>query len=250
MGIIGGSNFLESEALKGFEKEAVEMEGHGPVQVWRKKGEGGKREVIFLQRHNQWNAERGEYGYRLPHLINHRANVNALKRLGCREVVLFCSTGSLRPSIAPGTVVLADDFVAPCCQTQYTAADASAHVAPRVDEGLRRALAGLVGRVLPGAPLERGGVYANTAGPRFETRAEVRALAGAYGGDVVGMTAAHEITLCAEQPVAAVAAVCCVDNMANGVSDSSIDYASFKAMVAQNRPNMEALLSALIDGGL
>ena len=64
-----------------------------------------------------------------------------------------------------------------------------------------------------------GGVYAQTIGPRFETAAEVRALARV--ADVVGMTLAAETVLAREAGLA-YAAVCSVDNLANGISEAPL----------------------------
>ena len=135
----------------------------------------------------------------------------------------------------------------------------SAHVSPRVDAALHGALLRLLSAPLsvhaaslpsPLPPLLCRGTYAHTLGPRFETAAEIRFLAGPCGGTVVGMTAAHELTLAAEHPALPVAALCVVDNMANGVGEHGIHYASFKEQVALNLPTVEAIFSAIVTHGL
>ena len=67
-------------------------------------------------------------------------------------------------------------------------------------------------------PLRDGGVYWQAIGPRFETQAEIRLLAA--HADLVGMTIASECVLAGELRIA-YAAVCVVDNLANGVGDTA-----------------------------
>eukprot|EP00930_Biecheleria_cincta_P027558 TRINITY_DN19334_c0_g3_i1.p1 TRINITY_DN19334_c0_g3~~TRINITY_DN19334_c0_g3_i1.p1 ORF type:complete len:321 (+),score=46.98 TRINITY_DN19334_c0_g3_i1:31-963(+) len=67
----------------------------------------------------------------------------------------------------------------------------------------------------PGQELEDSMVYVNTVGPRFETRAEIRAYRGV--GHVVGMTCGREWALCEELSVP-YCLICFCDNACNGLS--------------------------------
>ena len=78
---------------------------------------------------------------------------------------------------------------------------------------------------LTGTELEDGGVYAQTLGPRFETPAEVKALA--EHADMVGMTLAAETVLAGEAALA-YAAVCTIDNLANGVADKALTVDEYR----------------------
>jgi purine nucleoside phosphorylase len=98
--------------------------------------------------------------------------------------------------------------------------------------------------VPPGAPtLHRSGVYAETRGPRFETRAEVRLLA--QHAMVVGMTAASEATLCQERGIG-YGVICTVDNWANGVGDEPLTLERFQAQLAQSGALAREVLDALL----
>jgi len=88
------------------------------------------------------------------------------------------------------------------------------------------------------------GVYAQTLGPRFETPAEIRSLA-IQGGDIVGMTCAHEATLCRELGLP-YAVLCIIDNMANGISGTEISYEEFHAGVKRNLATMETILGLIL----
>jgi 5'-methylthioadenosine phosphorylase len=92
-------------------------------------------------------------------------------------------------------------------------------------------------------PIVDGGVYAQTSGPRFETPAEVRALTRV--GDLVGMTIAAECILSRELGLA-YAAVCVVDNLANGLATAPLTVAEFQAAVESNRVRLLADLDAVL----
>jgi hypothetical protein len=89
------------------------------------------------------------------------------------------------------------------------------------------------------------GTYVQTHGPRFETPAEIRALA-TLGGTIVGMTCAHEATLAKEIKLP-YAVVCMVDNMANGVAaEEKLSFEGFKEAVRQNKALVEDLATKLV----
>lgn len=142
----------------------------------------------------------------VPHLINHAATALALKELGATAVIGFNSVGGMSPKLGVGAVVVPDDFL---CMWQWQCVynDNRSHLVPSYHHGLRDTVIDIVkrGGFNPhesGAhhcPLarsdrqpvysqrERGpGVYVQTCGPRFETKAEVRILQSF--GDILGMT--------------------------------------------------------------
>ena len=96
---------------------------------------------------------------------------------------------------------------------------------------------------MPSVELRDGGVYWQTFGPRFETPAEIRFIA--QFADVVGMTVASECVLAGELGVA-YAAVCVVDNLANGLGHHALTLDEFEAGKAANRTAVLASLDALI----
>jgi len=194
LGIITGTNLI-GEEFKGRKcrKETVRTE-YGDVEIF----EGS--DAIFLPRH-------GIAMDTPPHRINHRANISALKESGVDGVVCVCSTGSLNPEIPPGALVVPHDYInfgVPL--TFYD--DEIRHIVPELDGRLRS-------RIVKASHGKDGGVYVQTHGPRFETKAEIRVL-GQFA-DIVGMTMANEATLCCEAGIP-VAALCTVDNYANGVA--------------------------------
>jgi 5'-methylthioadenosine phosphorylase len=151
------------------------------------------------------------------HRVDHRANVRAICELGCNRVLALGSAGSLRLDRPVGTLVCPDDFFAPGVTPSFHD-DVRGHSVPGFDRGWRaRVVAAFEGR--GEAPFVDGGVYAQVRGPRFETPAEVRALA--RDADLVGMTIAAEAVLAREAGLA-YAAVCTIDNLANGLEDEPL----------------------------
>ena len=216
------------------ERVAVDAGGARPVEAI----DAG--EVVGLPRHGLDRA--------VPaHLVDHHANVRALCELGCGRVLALGSAGSLRLDLEVGSFVCPDDFYAPeTAPTFYD--DPRGHSVPGFDPGWRQIVLD-AWRGASGMELVDGGVYAQTIGPRFETPAEVRALARV--ADVVGMTLAAETVLAGEASLA-YAAICSVDNLANGISDQPLtveDYQRGRDLTAQAlQAALEAVLPALATG--
>lgn len=87
------------------------------------------------------------------------------------------------------------------------------------------------------------GVYGNARGPRFETKSEIRQMA-TYA-DVVGMTAAHEVSACCEVGLP-YAMLCCVDNFANGVGQEALTLDAFHHAQAANLITVEKCVAAIL----
>ncbi len=165
----------------------------------------------------------------------------ALRAAGCDRVLGLSSTGSLRIDWPVGTTVCPDDFYAP--QVNVTVHDdARSHTVPSFDPAWRARLVA-TWRSHTATPMVDGGVYTQTRGPRFETPAEVRALARV--GDLVGMTIAAECILSGEVGLA-YAAVCVVDNLANGLDAAPLTVEQFQAAVTANRAALLADLDTVL----
>ena len=191
-------------------------------------------EFVLLQRH-------GFDQYVRAHEIDHRANVLALRAAGCDRILGLASTGSLRVDWPVGTFMCPDDFYAPHVNDTVHQ-DARSHTIPGFDAEWRaRLLETWMTRAT--TPIIDGGTYAQTRGPRFETAAEVRALA--MVGDVVGMTIAAECILSKEADLS-YAAVCVVDNLANGLDADPLTIEQFHAAVTANRTALLADLDTVL----
>jgi 5'-methylthioadenosine phosphorylase len=177
----------------------------------------------FLQRH-------GAGRYVLPHRIDHVSNMRSLVEASCERVLAIGSVGALRAELAPGTFVCPDDFLAlGAGPAAYD--DERAHSVPRFEPGWRRrVVAGWRDRIA--SDVVDGGVYWQTRGPRLETPSEIRLMAP--HAHVVGMTIASECIAACDLGLA-YAAICVVDNLANGVGDRELTIAELEAGRARNR---------------
>jgi purine nucleoside phosphorylase len=190
--------------------------------------------ALFLQRH-------GTGAYVLPHRIDHVANMRSLAERGCDRVLAIGSVGGLRRELGPGTLVCPDDFVAfgvgPAAFD-----DERAHSVPGFDGEWRRRVAD-AWREQVGSELVDGGTYWQTRGPRLETPAEIRVLAA--HAHVVGMTIGSECVAASDLGLD-YAAVCVVDNLANGVGETELTITELEAGRTANREAMARALERLV----
>ena len=202
IGIIGGSGLYAIDALEDAEWRSVDTPWGAPSdQVLY--GRIGDVAVRFLPRHGR--------GHRIPpHEVNARANVDALKRSGCTDLLAISSVGSLREELEPGRFVIVDQFIDRTVQRppSFFGAGLVAHVsmAEPVCERLS-AFAAVAVREAGGRVAENA-TYLAMEGPQFSTRAE-SLLYRQWGADVIGMTAMPEARLAreAELPYALVGMV-------------------------------------------
>jgi 5'-methylthioadenosine phosphorylase len=227
LAVAGGHGLLGTAFAAGAERVDVDTP-YGPVALL------DASRYVVLQRHGLDRFTSAPY-------INHRAHMRALADLGCDRVLGLASTGSLRRDLPVGTFVAPDDFIALHLGLSFSDGD-EGHQSPGFDRGWR---ATVIERWTDHAevPLRDGGVYWQTIGPRFETQAEIRLLAA--HADLVGMTIASECVLAGELRIA-YAAVCVVDNLANGVGETPLTMAEFRAGAASNRARLVGALDAVV----
>jgi 5'-methylthioadenosine phosphorylase len=208
-------------------------------------GPGGEEIAAAAAEHGAAIVQRhgGEGAYVLPHQIDHGANLRPLLEQGCDRVLAIGSVGSLRAELAVGSMLCPDDFIA-LGPAPSIFADARAHSAPGFDPQWRTEV--IEAWTAGGQQPRDGGVYWQTPGPRFETRAEIRLIAA--HADVVGMTIASECVLAGELGLA-YAALCVVDNLANGIGEGELDVAGLEddrlANAARLRDGLAAVLPRL-----
>jgi purine nucleoside phosphorylase len=227
LAVVGGNSILGTGYPSGADLREVEAQG-GAVAV----ADAGTH--VVLQRHGL-----GEYTP--PHEIAHRVNLGALRQLGCDRVVAIGSVGGLRTELGVGTFLCPDDFIALHLGVSALEHEAG-HRVPGFDPGWRA-------RVLEAwnqgsdVPVRDGGTYWQTVGPRFETPAEIRLIAA--HADVVGMTLAAECVIAGELELP-YAAICVVDNLANGVGEEALSPEAVAAGAAANRERLIVALDAVI----
>jgi 5'-methylthioinosine phosphorylase len=208
-------------------------------------GPGGAEIVATIERHAVALQRHGAAGaYVLPHRIDHGANLRSLAEAGCDRVLAICSVGSLDADLGAGSFVCPHDFIA--LQVTITSFDdPRGHALPGFDPAWRDEV--LAAWQASGAgPLRDGGVYWQTNGPRFETPAEIGLIA--THADLVGMTLASECIVAGELGLP-YAAVCVVDNLANGIAAQPLSPAELERERERNairlRDDLDAALPEL-----
>ena len=191
IGVIGGSGLYEIEGLEDARWEAVFTPfGEPSDEILR--GTLGGVEMAFLPRHGR--------GHRIPPSdLNYRANIDALKRLGCTEILSLSACGSLKEDLPPGTFVVVDQFIDRTFarKKSFFGPGLVAHVGfghpvcGRLGDALSDSLAAL------DIPHARGGTYLAMEGPQFSTIAESN-LYRSWGCSVIGMTNMPEAKLARE----------------------------------------------------
>ena len=191
IGIIGGSGLYDIEGLERTSWRRVHTPWGDPSDELLEGWLDGVR-CVFLPRHGR--------GHRLsPTHLNYRANIDALKRAGCTDVISLSAVGSLREELPPGHFVIVDQFIdrsfareksffGPGCVAHVSMAHP---VCPRLGDAAEASARRL------GLPVTRGGTYLVMEGPQFSTKAE-SALYRSWGCSVIGMTNMPEAKLARE----------------------------------------------------
>jgi purine nucleoside phosphorylase len=212
------------------EGERVTLDVGGVLPVEATDGD----DIVGIPRHG--------FDHSIPaHLVDHRSNIRAACALGCDRVLAVGSVGSLDKDLKVGMMICPEDFYAPETAPSFYR-DPRGHSVPGFDPEWRQIVVSAWGS-LTETELEVGGVYAQTIGPRFETPAEVRALA--ERADMVGMTIAAETVLAGEATLP-YAAVCTVDNMANGIEDTQLTVDEYRRGRDENAKRLAADLGFVL----
>lgn len=187
IGIVGGTGYYTMEM-----EEPEQLHEETPFGTFTASSGfvDGKR-VIFVARHGM----RHKF---LPHEVNYRANIYALKKLGIRQVFSFCMAGTLSKEYVKGDIVIPDQFIDLTHGRSNTFFGEGNSVYVSMVDPFCPELSSFASRELTGAGIKThpGGTYVCVQGPHFSTRAESRFYAGF--GNIIGMTAATEAKLARE----------------------------------------------------
>jgi 5'-methylthioadenosine phosphorylase len=202
LGVIGGSGLYDIEDLEDRRRIRVDSPFGEPSDELLT-GRIGKVRLVFLPRHGR--------GHRIPPTaVNARANIDAIKRAGCTDVISLSAVGSLREDLPPGTFVVVDQFIDRTFarEKSFFGPGFVAHVS--MARPVCERLSGFASQAAraAGAPVVEGGTYLAMEGPQFSSLAESH-LYRSWGCSVIGMTAMPEAKLAreAELPYASIGMV-------------------------------------------
>jgi 5'-methylthioadenosine phosphorylase len=240
IGIIGGSGLYAIDALEDAQWIPVQSPWGEPSDEILC-GRIGHVRVRFLPRHGR--------GHRIaPSTLNSRANIDALKRAGCTDILAISAVGSLSEELPPGRFVTVDQFIdnTKGRPSSFYGDGFVAHVsmADPVCHRLSKHAAKSVAKA--GGECSEGATYLAMEGPQFSTRAESR-LYRHWGAEVIGMTGMPEARLAreAELPYALLAMVTDYDSwQANG---EAVDVAQVVERMQQNSKLARKAIEAFCD---
>ncbi|MGI8958099.1 MAG: S-methyl-5'-thioadenosine phosphorylase [Chthoniobacterales bacterium] len=240
IGIIGGSGLYQIEGFHDSQEFAVDTPFGAPSDVIIG-GEVDGRPVYFLPRHAR--------GHRiLPHELNHRANIYALRSLGVRWIICVTAVGSLQERYAPRDVLLPSQFYDRTSQRAdhtFFGNGIAAHIsfADPICAALRNFLAEAASSL--GIRVHNGGTYVNMDGPAFSTRAESE-LNRRHGFDVIGMTNLPEAKLAREAEIALATIAMITDYDCWKVEEEPVSAQTVIEHLVANAETAKKLLAAVI----
>ncbi len=235
IGIIGGSGLYAMAGIEDAQWIAIDTPWGDPSDEILC-GRLGDVKVRFLPRHGRGHPI-------TPSELNARANIDALKRAGCTDILAISAVGSLREELEPGRFAVVEQFIdrtkgrpstffTSGFVTHVSMADP---VCPRLSDMAAQAVVAAGGKVAVGA------TYLAMEGPQFSTRAESR-MYRQWGADVIGMTAMPEAKLAreAELPYALIGMVTDYDCWRDG---EAVDVAQ---VVVQMQANSQLARDAVL----
>ncbi len=236
IGVIGGSGVYDIAGLSNPEWITVETPWGRPSDAILT-GTLHGTPMAFLPRHGRGHVH-------APTCVPYRANIDALKRLGCTDVLAVSAVGSLRDALKPGDFVLVDQFIDRTFarEKSFFGAGCVAHVSlahptcARLGQAVTLAATGLT--------LHPKATYVAMEGPQFSTLAESH-LYRQWGADVIGMTGMPEAKLAREAEICYATLAMVTDYDCWHPDHDAVDVAQVIATLTANASHARQVVAAL-----
>jgi 5'-methylthioadenosine phosphorylase len=237
--VIGGSGIYEIEGLSDPQWTTVDTPWGAPSDAILTGSLNGVA-MAFLPRHGRGHVHS-------PTSVPYRANIDALKRLGCTDVISVSACGSFREEMAPGDFVIIDQFIdrtfareksffGPGCVAHVSVAHP---ICPRLSDACETAAR------ITGVKVHRGGTYLAMEGPQFSTLAESKMYRSAWGADVIGMTNMPEAKLAREAELCYASVAMITDYDSWHPEHGEVDVTEIIKTLQGNAANARALVAQL-----
>ncbi len=243
LAFIGGTGLTRMTGLKVVARHDLDTEWGAPSAPVVEGELAGKR-VLFIARH-------GDPHVLLPHQVNYRANIAALKQAGASEIIAVNAVGGITTRAPTASIVVPDQIIDYTWGRDSTFFDRRVAPVVHVDfswpfaPSLRQRLLDALARV--DAHAVNGGCYGATQGPRLETAAEISRMEN-DGCDIVGMTGMPEAVLARELEIP-YAMLSLVVNPGAGKSDREITIEEIEAVIHAGMGKVCEALTAMVAGG-
>jgi 5'-methylthioadenosine phosphorylase len=238
IGVIGGSGVYQIDGIEAPQWIRIDTPWGAPSDEVLN-GTLNGIPMAFLPRHGRGHVH-------TPSSVPYRANIDALKRLGCTDILAVSAVGSLRSDMKPGDFVLVDQYIdrtfareksffGPGCVAHVSAAHPTC---ARLGQAVTQAAAARQ------IPLHQGATYLAMEGPQFSTLAESR-LYRQWGADVIGMTGMPEAKLAREAEMCYASIAMVTDYDCWHPDHGAVDVAQVIATLTANAAQARALVAAL-----
>ena len=242
VGIIGGSGLYDFAEME--TKKWLPMK-EGPFGLPSDEilyGKISEIEVYFLPRHGRGH----NYS---PTNIPFRANIDALKRLGCNDIISISAVGSLKEHLKPGTFVLVDQFIDRTFARKKTFFDQHivAHVSMATPICIKTAKLVEQAAKKTSIDLIFGGTYLAMEGPQFSSYAE-SVMYKSWNCDVIGMTNMPEAKLAREAEIRYVSIAMVTDYDCWHETEDNVDVTDIIKVLNENAENAKLLIKTFVEG--
>lgn len=234
LGIIGGTGIY---SIGNFGEREIETP-YGIAKIYI--GEIEDEKCIFIPRHGI------DHQYP-PHKIPYKANVWALKEVGVDMVLATYACGIIS-KYKPGDLILAEDVIGLFIPHLSFFDDFREGIKHRdfsfpFDEKLKKLMKEAAKNI--GIKLKENAVVATTPGPRYESKAEIKALKK-LGANLVSMTNAYEVHLLNELEIKSVA-ICIGTNWAAGIKKEKITHQEVSEMMKRKEKEINNLIVSFVN---
>ena len=234
IGIIGGSGLDDPQILTNPKKLTIKTP-YGPTSDKIIQGKIGKKTVFILARHGRKHTVS-------PSLVPYRANIWALKSLGCTHILATTACGSLRQNLKPGDLVFIDQFIDFTKLRKLTFFENEVIHTPMsqpFDSNLRNLLAKSAKKLK--FSHHSKATMITIEGPRFSTKAE-SLMFRSWGADLINMSTVPEVSLANELkiPYQSIAMVTDYDCWLD--SEEPVSFELILKRMAQNSQKVKQLL--------
>ena len=239
VGVFGGSGFYNF--LEDIEEIRVETPyGMPSDNIFL--GKIGQTKVAFMPRHGRNHTI-------LPHMINYRANVWAMKSIGVERVISPCAAGSLQKHGAPGDFVICDQFVDWTDGRKSTIFEGPIVTHPSPADLYCPEMRELAIKTAEkqGITVHKTGTVVVINGPRFSTKAESKFFTN-QGWEVINMSAFPENYLVKEMDMCPLNISLITDYDAGLVGDvAPVSHHAVMEVFNSNLENLKNVLFEMIE---
>jgi 5'-methylthioadenosine phosphorylase len=238
IGIIGGSGLDDPKLLANFEEKEIETPFGAPAAKLVL-GRLAGREVVILARHGKDHSI-------MPTKVPYRANLWALKEIGCTHILATTACGSLRDEIKPGDLVFVDQFIDNTKHRVLTFFEDKVIHTPMAEPfcaSLRKLLVDSAKDLK--LSYHDKGTMITIEGPRFSTRAESH-LFRFWQADTVNMSTEPEVILARELGICYQSIAMSTDYDCWKEGEEPVTWEMIVARMAQNADNVKKLLTEVV----